>query len=408
MRRLLQLLVFVLGIALGPAAARAQPLSPDGADTAQQVLVLLRMTPEHFHPNLEYGGAYGAGPAQVARQRTAARLARDYGLKAAGGWPMPLLGLDCIVLAVPSGASPDEAAERISNDPRVAWAEPMKLFHGQSSALTHNDPLYLAQPAAVEWRLAQLHGFATGRGVRVAVIDSAVETTHPDLAGQVAISEDFVIGRPGRAEDHGTGVAGIIAAVADNHLGIAGVAPGAKLLALRACWQRNAAGPTVCDTLSLAKAIYFAITHDAQVVNLSLSGPPDPLLSELLKTALARGVTVVSAVDRSAPRGGFPASQTGVVAVAQEEDPPFPGAYAAPGRDIPTTQPGGRWAMVTGSSYAAAHVSGLFALLRERGSRGPASPALVTWPASGGRIDACASLSRGAPVCDCACRRAAN
>ncbi len=400
-------LAFALFVATTPTQTSAAPAAD--VDTAQQVLVLLRAPPTHFRPNSIYQGVYTDGHAEAARRRIAARLASDYGLKPLSNWPMPILGLDCIVLAVPAGQSPVMAAERLSKDPQVAWSEPMSLFHGQAAATpTYNDPLYRTQPAATEWRLAELHTIATGRGVRVAVIDSAIEETHPDLVGKVVAREDFVIGHPSTADDHGTGVAGIIAAIADNHLGIVGVAPQAQLLALRACWQRRPSGTTVCDTLSLAKAIYFAITHNAQVINLSLSGPTDPLLSVLIKAALARGDTVVGAVDRTALGGGFPAVEPGVVAVASEEDPPFAGAFSAPGLNIPTTQPGGRWAFVSGSSYAAAHVSGLYALMREKDASRTGALALVIWHASGRRIDACATLSQGHSPCDCACEHAAN
>ncbi len=88
-----------------------------------------------------------------------------------------------------------------------------------------------------------MHKIATGRGIRVAVIDSGIQANHPDLAGQVIVNRNFVAGQAEVAEDHGTGVAGIIAAKADNGVGIAGVAPDARLLGLRACWQQKGAGP---------------------------------------------------------------------------------------------------------------------------------------------------------------------
>jgi len=237
----------------------------------------------------------------------------------------------------------------------------------------------------------------------VAVVDSMVDVRHPDLAGQVAANENFVLGEPAAPERHGTGVAGIIAARADNGQGVAGVAPGARLLALRACWQAQAG--SVCDSLSLARALVYAISHDAQVINLSLSGPPDRLLSALIDAALARGVAVVGAYDPALPGGGFPASHAGVVAVAEDEGPPpAPGVFVAPGRDVPTTEPGGRWELVDGSSYSAAHVSGLIALTREKARRNAVAPILVT--AAGGAIDACATLIRVTGPCQCACARA--
>ncbi|HWI10690.1 MAG TPA: S8 family serine peptidase, partial [Burkholderiaceae bacterium] len=264
-------------------------------------------------------------------------------------------------------------------------------------------------------QLAALHETATGRQVRVAVIDSAVERTHPDLLRQVELSEDFVAGRAVPAEAHGTAVAGIIAAQADNGIGIAGVAPQARVLALRACWQQ-AAESTLCSSLSLAQALQFAITHDAQVINLSLSGPPDQLLARLLEVALGRGIAVVAAFDRDAAGGGFPAAHRGVVAVAVADAASGPApaaAVIAPGRDVPTTATGARWALVSGSSYAAAHVSGLLALLREaRDQRGATATSVASVAARDlvllpdGRIDACASLSRVAGLCSCDCTAA--
>src|SRR5207249_4865370 len=135
-----------------------------------------------------------------------------------------------------------------------------------ASAVQHNDPLYPTQPAAHAWRLSELHELATGRNVRVAVVDSGVEQTHPDLAGQVLVAENFVDGRPYAAERHGTAVAGIIGARADDGIGIVGIAPQARLMALRACWQEST-DDTLCTSLSLAKALLFAITHEAEVVN---------------------------------------------------------------------------------------------------------------------------------------------
>ncbi|HEY1448610.1 MAG TPA: S8 family serine peptidase [Caulobacteraceae bacterium] len=401
-----------LGLVVGLAAAGLARATPDpGAratvDSRQQILVMLRLPPSHLRPNTDYGGSYGDGIGSAARRRVAARLARAHGLTVLDNWPMPLVGVDCFVLTVPAGRSPAELAAALSADPAVAWSEPMNLFEAQGGA-SHNDPLYLTQPAAREWRLADLHRVATGRNVRVAVVDSRVEATHPDLAGQVAVSENFVPDRSTAPEQHGTAVAGIIAAKADNGIGIAGVAPGARLMALRACWQKagapGKASATVCDSLSLAKALSFAITHSAQVINLSLSGPPDILLGKLVDAAQSRRIAVVGAFDRDLPGGGFPASHVGVVSVAEESSGPLPtGVYAAPGRDVPTTVPGAHWALVSGASFAAAQVSGLIALTREHGRLQPGSLTLVSVRPGGGAIDACATMARVSTIGDRAC-----
>ncbi len=397
MRRLWLALAAGLATASMACAAAADPGPRESgpADTRQHILVMLRLPPEHLRPNTDYAGSYGDGIGTSARRRVAARLARAHGLTLVDNWPMPLVGVDCFVLAVPAGRSPGELAAVLSADPAVAWSQAMNLYRAQGSA-THNDPLYRVQPAAREWRLAELHKIATGRNVRVAVIDSRIENNHPDLVGQVVVSQNFVLDRFLGSEEHGTAVAGIIAALADNGVGIAGVAPGARLMGLRACWQTPGKPPaTVCDSLSLAKALSFAITHSAQVINLSLSGPPDILLGKLVDAAQGRRITVVGAFDRDLPHGGFPASHAGVVAVADESSGAAPpGVFAAPGHDVPTTLPGGRWALVNGSSFSAAHVSGLVALTREHGRYRPGPLTLVSVRQGGGAIDACATLTR--------------
>jgi subtilisin family serine protease len=131
------------------------------------------------------------------------------------------------------------------------------------------------------------------------------------------------------------------------------------------------------------------------VINLSLSGPPDILLGKLVDAAQARRIAVVGAFDRHLPGGGFPASHTGVVAVADEAPGAIPtGVYAAPGHDVPTTVPGGRYALVDGASFAAAHVSGLLALTREHGRVEAGQLTLISLRPGGGAIDACATVAR--------------
>ena len=403
MGRLLALCAVGLALMLA-TPARAQQSSAVAAD--RQILVMVQHPPAHLRPNAGYNGAYGDDLARSARERLAKRIARQYGLKLLENWPMPMIDVDCFIMAVPDGLSTKAVADKVSRDVRVAWTQPVQIYVAQENRRAPNDPLYPAQPAARQWRLGALHQLATGRGITVAVIDSGIDGRHPDLSGQLVVNENFVRDHAAAAEDHGTSVAGIIAAKGDNGVGVIGVAPGARLMGLRACWQqgRGAGARTTCDTLSLAKALYFAIEHKAQVVNLSLSGPSDPLLGKLLQVGLARGEVVIAAFDGARPDGGFPASVPGVIAVSDQSlAAPSRAVYIAPGRDVPTTQPGGRWYLVNGSSFAAAHVSGLVALVRERRASAPMPAALVSAGANRGAIDACATLVRLSKVCDCAC-----
>jgi subtilisin family serine protease len=392
------------------AAPAAPPVSGPAADAqaARQVLLMLRAPPPHYRPDAAYGDGYRAAPAREARRRVAKAIAREHGLSPRTDWPMPALGLDCFVLDLPATASVEQVVRDLEDDPRVESAQPMQRFH----LLGAGDPLYPAQPAALDWHLAELHRLATGRGVLVAVIDSGVDIAHPDLRGQVAAARDFVDGHDAVAEVHGTGVAGIIAARADNGVGIAGIAPQSHLLALRACSEAPD-GTAGCTTFSLAQALQFAIDRKAQVLNLSLSGPRDPLLARLLDAAASRGIAVVAAVDGRAGDGGFPASHAGVLAVTGDDAPrPRAGILWAPGRGIPTTSPDGGWRLVDGSSFAAAQVSGLVALLRGLSPRlaagrlhGALAPAEgLRLPAERPRpIDACAAVLRVGARCACNC-----
>ncbi len=403
LRWLFLLCVVAATASLRPGTVQAAPATPD-----QQILVMVRHPPDHYRPNGAYGGGYGDDLARSARERLARRIAQAHGLTLVDAWPMPMIGLDCFVMAVPAGRATAAAAAEVSRDSNVQWAQPNATFETQSAPASHNDPLYPAQPVARQWRLADLHELATGRGVKVAVIDSGIEGNHPDLAGQLLVNRNFIAGRAPAFEQHGTGVAGIIAARADNRIGIAGVAPGARLLGLRACWQASARPVrTVCDSFSLVKALYFAAEQKADVINMSLSGPDDRLLAALLKTVMERGSVVVTAFDPKRPNGGFPASMPGVLAVSDTVVAPSRGrVYTAPGRDVPTTQPGDRWFLVNGSSFAAAHVSGLVALLRQE--RRSAALTFVSARSGGGTIDACATLVRAARGCDCGCAQPAG
>jgi subtilisin family serine protease len=393
------------------AVAAATPASYSAA-SERQVLVMLHLPPPHFRPDAGYSGAYNDNSGHSARRRIAQDLARINGLVLLSDWPMPVLGVDCYVMEAPAGMPPQRAVDQLSRDPRVEWAQLIGTYHALADGVAPGlrDPLYATQPAGRFWHIAELHQLTTGRDVRVAVIDSGVEDRHPDLLGQVAIKENFVDGLPYAAESHGTAVAGIIAAKAGNGIGIEGVAPGVRLMALRACWEEAANAATRCNSFTLGKALNFALANHAQVINMSLSGPPDMLLRRLIDVALERGVTVVGAVDPLAADGGFPAAYPGVIA-ADDVASRVTGldSVMAPGEDIPSTAPGGRWGLVNGTSFSAAHVSGMAALLTELrpGQRLRRDAFLKmggqTGSAMASTLDACATIFRMAGDCACAC-----
>ncbi len=396
-----------------PLPANPQPTAATADDAAQrQVLLMLKVAPAHYTPGGRYGDDYANAPGRVARRNLADGIAREHGLVLRDEWPMPALGVDCFVMDAADHATAMRQASALAADPRVESAEAMQVFHALGTTRSPTpDPLYAAQPVATAWHLDELHAHATGKGVRVAIIDSGVARNHPDLRGQVALSRDFVSRQDNPGEAHGTEVAGIIAAVGGNGLGIVGIAPQARLLALRACWERNGAAAS-CSTFTLAQALQFAIDARVHVLNLSLTGPSDRLLARLLDAALARGISIVGAVDASAPGGGFPASHPGVLAVDGLTRGAPIASVRAPADGIPATRADGSWGLVSGTSFAAAQVSGLMALVRQQNPRlGPAqlltamAPArTVLSPTERPRaINACAVMQRASGHCVCAC-----
>lgn len=388
---------------LWAAPAFGMPLAVTNVAAGEsQVLVMLHLPPPHYRAAANYG-SYENAPGHEARRRIADALARAHGLVLESDWPMPVLGVDCYVLSVPSTRNVADVVHDLTRDPRTQWAQPLNTFHGLDRPA---ESLYALQPGASLWHLRELHTLSTGRGVRIAIVDSGVDAAHPALAGRLAEDRNFVDAADPPAESHGTAIAGIIGAAASDNAQVIGIAPQARLLALRACWQVSAE-QTLCNSFTLAKALQFAIQARADVINLSLGGPQDELLSRLLDAAHARGILTVAAVDPQAPDGGFPASHAGVLAVA-DATTAIP-ALMAPGRDIPAPAPGGGYAFVSGTSFAAAEVSGLAALVRQLApTAAMANPAAwVTFPMSppqsrAGMIDACATLRKATAGIACA------
>ena len=178
MRLWWHLLALLLALAAGgPARAQAE-------EAQRQVLVMLQLPKAHYRPDGSYAGSYGEGVGRRSRQQLAQDLARTHRLEIRSEWPMPMAGVDCFVMHLPVGDARTtiQVAQAVSEDKRVAWAQPVSLYQAEGAP---QEPLYAAQPAAQPWRLAELHRVATGRGGRVAGIDSGVEAGHPDLAGQV-------------------------------------------------------------------------------------------------------------------------------------------------------------------------------------------------------------------------------
>jgi subtilisin family serine protease len=341
-----------------------------------------------------------------AARATMRALAGDYHLTQMADWPIPLLKIHCAVFQIPKDATQAAVLERLKSEPRVRLAQPMGVFETRSE--TYNDPYVGLQSGFKQLDVADAHGLSRGEGVRVAVIDTGIDVTHPDLANRVVTTRDLVGGTTEqfRRDRHGTEVAGVIGALANNRLGIVGVAPGVKLIALKACWQlTDVTDSARCNSFTLAKAISAAIELKSQVVNLSLGGPSDPLLAQLVESGIQRGIVFVGAASGAV--GGFPQDVPGVLAVSSAEPesgvPPVAHRLHAPGREILTLLPKGHYDFASGSSLAVAHVTGTVALLlAHHPGLAPAriydlldrtSAPLVANDAASRSINACAALA---------------
>jgi subtilisin family serine protease len=328
------------------------------------------------------GSGYRVGQ---SAQREARRVASAYSLHELRSWPIQVLSMHCVVFEVASGQPVAAVLAALARDARVVLAQPLQEFHTLSAAAAtgtaqapYNDPLYDLQTNMAALGIARAHERTQGAGVRIALIDTGVDLAHPDLQGAAIHGQSF-LDSPGRPASlrHGTALAGVIAAVANNHIGIVGIAPRAQLEVLEACWQlAPGEDAAACNTFTLARALAAALASPAQLVNLSIAGPADPLLTALVQAGLKRGITFVGAA--AGPDAPFPTAIPGVITAAGAEHAAPAGALAAPSQHVMTLRPGGDFDFESGSSIAAAEVSSLMALVMAAAPRRLAGATLLT------------------------------
>lgn len=294
-------------------------------------------------------------------------IARRFRLTRVDVHPLRLLGRTIHRWRINDGTSVSAVIRALAGEARIVRAQPNYLFAQSGTELAEGsvagDP---AQYVVAKLHLLDAHRLATGDGVLVAVIDSGIDTTHPDLAGTVAASFD-VLG-PHENHFHGTAIAGAIAA----HGRLLGVAPRVRLLAVRSL---DASGQGT--SLSIADGIEWAVVRGARVLNMSFAGPQDPLLRQHLAAVHARGIVMVAAAGNEGPASAplYPAADEHVIAVtATDADDHLYAlanrgryiALAAPGVEVLEPAPDDGVQLISGTSLAAAHVSGIAALILER------------------------------------------
>ncbi len=294
-------------------------------------------------------------------------IAKRHRLTLIGSRGLALTGHTLYRWRIDGGRPVADVIRALAGEQRVSAAQPNFTFTLQeASSPTEGDP---AQYAVAKLRLAEAHRLANGDNVLVAVIDSGIDVTHPELAGVVAASYDAVSG-DAQPHPHGTAMAGAIAA----HGRLIGVAPRVRLLAIRAF---GAGAEPEGTSFGILSGLDWAVQHGARVVNMSFAGPADPALQEALARARKKGLVLIAAAGNAGPKSPplYPAADPNVIAVTATDvnDHLFTGAnrgsyiaLAAPGVDILTPAPHAAMQLATGTSVAAAHVSGIVALLIER------------------------------------------
>ncbi len=308
--------------------------------------------------------------ASFETEKAADRIAADFQLERLDDWSIRLLEVFCLVYAVPDNDGVEELLEKLRTRPEVESAQMLNKFKLMTNRQSAGDDPYMELQHVVDTlELLAAHKWSTGSGATVAIIDTGADLTHPDLKTQISSHKTFVDERFNEISNdaHGTAVAGVIAAASGNGFGIIGVAPAARLSVLKACWYPLSERNAVCNTFTIAKALAYAITEDVDIINLSLGGPVDSLLSRLITEAQRHGTIIVGAAPGNGVIG-FPANVPGVIIVDSSTSlAPFgdhkSGIIYAPGNDILVATPNGGFDYSSGSSLAAAHVTGIVALL---------------------------------------------
>jgi subtilisin family serine protease len=296
-------------------------------------------------------------------------LARRHGLVLVQSQNFPLLGATIGLFRITDRRPLEQARRTFSGEAGVVSVQ-LNFRHflqEQKPASTAGDA---AQYALAKLRLPQAHALASGANVTIAVIDSGIDDRHPELMNSIADNFDALGSKEG-PHVHGTGIAGAIV----SHARLMGSAPQARILGIRAFG--TAANGAESTTFVILKALNYAVLHGAQIINMSFAGPKDPLIERGIGATAARGVVMVAASGNAGAKSPplYPAANRNVIAVSATDasDKLFAAsnrgghiAVAAPGVDIFLPAPDEKYQMTSGTSFSAAYVSGLVALMLER------------------------------------------
>jgi len=292
-------------------------------------------------------------------------LAQSFNLAIVSGRSSGLLGGYFVRLRIPDGRPVPLVLSQLASAGAATAQSPNHLYSLQQGETA------LPRFALKALALPDTRQRARGKNIRVAVVDTGVDAGHEALAGAILGTFDALPDIPLNQTQHATAIAGLIAGRKE----ILGVAEGAGLLIARA-FDSLGDEQASSRTDALVDAFDWAAGEDAQVVNMSFAGPRNPMLSRVLAKMAERGMILVAAAGNNGPDAAFayPGAEAGVMAVTATDarnriyDRANRGRYifaAAPGVDILAPAAGGGIELVTGTSFAAALMTGIVALLLE-------------------------------------------
>ena len=294
--------------------------------------------------------------------------ARRHGLERIQSQNFPLVGGTIGLFRIVDRRPAETVSRELAADgARTVQPNFRYVLQDQKAVPSEGDP---AQYALAQLRLPQAHTLAHGMNVTIAVIDSGIDANHPELANSIADTFDALGSKEG-PHVHGTGIAGAIAA----HAKLMGSAPEVRILAIRAFGA--ASGGAESTSWVILKSLDYAALHGAQIVNMSFAGPKDPLIERGIAATAAKGIILVAASGNAGAKSPplYPAANPNVIAVSgtDAKEKLFAAsnrgnyiALAAPGADIFLPAPDGKYQMTSGTSFSAAYVSGIAALVLER------------------------------------------
>ena len=271
-------------------------------------------------------------------------------------------------LRIADGRTVPSVVAAASGQPDVRMVAPNHIYGLQSGSKSENYSVKLI-------RYTEIGKPRTGRGVRIGIIDTALEKDHPALSGLSIRSFDAMANAPVAQTRHGTAIAGLIG----GRKAVTGLAPGASIFAARAFDGPNPESVT-SDAHTLIAALDWLAVNRVQLVNLSFAGPPNVLLRTALSNAREKGIVLVAAAGNGGPRARpyYPGAYPSTVAVTATDEnrevyaQANRGDYvfvAAPGVDLLVPANDSGYDVMSGTSFAAAIVTGLAALHVETAAR---------------------------------------